>query len=99
VSRRRPRRSPPATRRSVSTKRKSSTRPATPETLIITRQTPVEDLPQLVRVEEAATWTDSSDWMIRESIRHGQLAHVRLGKLIRIPRAALVALINGGAQK
>jgi excisionase family DNA binding protein len=61
----------------------------------IERHTPIEHLPQMLRVEEAAVWTDTSPWTIREAIRHGQLAHLRLGRLIRIPRDALVAMING----
>jgi excisionase family DNA binding protein len=55
----------------------------------ITRETPFENLPEMLRVEEAAAWFDVSKGAIYELASTGKLASVRLGRLLRIPRSAL----------
>lgn len=61
----------------------------------ITRRTAIADLPELLRVEEAATWADVSRGTIYEAIRRNELPAVRLGRLVRVPRAGLAAMITG----
>ena len=61
----------------------------------ITRGTPIADLPELLHVSEAAAWADVAPGTLYEAVRAGRLPHVRLGRLIRIPRAGLAALVAG----
>jgi excisionase family DNA binding protein len=58
----------------------------------ITRQTPLADLPELLRAEEAAAWFGVSTWTVYEMVKRGELPTVRLGRLLRIKRDALTAL-------
>jgi excisionase family DNA binding protein len=60
---------------------------------MITRFTPVDDLPALLRVEELAIFLDVSRGEVYALVKSGTLAHVKLGRLIRVPREALAALI------
>lgn len=55
----------------------------------IARTTPVVELPELLRVDEAAAWLGVSRGLIYGLIASGDLPAVRLGRLVRIPRAAL----------
>jgi excisionase family DNA binding protein len=57
--------------------------------VIINRFTPITDLPELLRVDEAAAVLDVSRWLVYELIRRGDLPSVKLGRLVRIPRTAL----------
>ena len=63
--------------------------------MTITRATPLADLPELLRVSECAEWADTSAGAIYEAVRRGDLPSVRLGRLVRIPRAGLARLIEG----
>ncbi|MBM3820277.1 MAG: helix-turn-helix domain-containing protein [Acidimicrobiia bacterium] len=56
----------------------------------VTRQTPLEDLPELLRVEEAARWLGIGRGLAYELARRGDLPSVRLGRLLRIRRDGLV---------
>jgi excisionase family DNA binding protein len=58
----------------------------------ITRWTPVADLPELLRVEEASAWLDCGRGLVYDLIRQGQLAHVKLGRLTRVKREGLAQL-------
>jgi len=58
----------------------------------IDRKTPIEELPELLRVEEAARWLDVSRGVLYEMIRRNEIASVRIGGLVRIPRSALAKL-------
>ena len=60
----------------------------------ITRRTPIVDLPELLRVEEVAAWCDCGRGTVYEAVRCGSLAHVRLGRLLRIPRQAIEAWLR-----
>ena len=57
----------------------------------VTRMTPLEDLPNLLRVPEAAAWAGVGAGIIYDMARTGQLDSVKLGRLVRIPRSALAA--------
>jgi excisionase family DNA binding protein len=61
----------------------------------ITRTTPIDELPQLVRVDEASAWLGCSRGLVFELCRRGDLQSIRLGRLLRIPREALAARVNG----
>ena len=60
----------------------------------ISRLTPISELPELVRADEAAAWLDCSTGCVYTMAASGQLASVRLGRLLRIPRAALAAMLQ-----
>jgi excisionase family DNA binding protein len=55
----------------------------------ITRFTPIEQLPEMLRPEEAAAVLGVSKGLVYELCRRGDLASVRLGRLLRIPRSAI----------
>jgi excisionase family DNA binding protein len=55
----------------------------------ITRQTPLADLPELLRVEEVALYLGISKGLAYELARRGELPSVRLGRLLRIRRDGL----------
>jgi excisionase family DNA binding protein len=55
----------------------------------ITRMTPLTELPELLRVEEAAAYLGISRGLAYELARQGQLASVKLGRLLRIKRDGL----------
>jgi excisionase family DNA binding protein len=60
---------------------------------MITRETPLEDLPEFLRVDEAALWLAIGRGLAYQLIRRGELSSVVLGsKVIRIPREALAKL-------
>ncbi len=63
----------------------------------IDRRTPLEELPDMCRVSEAATWLDCSEGVLYKMIRQNQIAAVRIGRLVRIPRSALARLTERGA--
>jgi excisionase family DNA binding protein len=56
---------------------------------VITRFTAIRDLPELLRVEEAAAVLDVSTYLVYEMVKRGELPSVRLGRLVRVPRTAL----------
>jgi excisionase family DNA binding protein len=58
----------------------------------ITRHTPAADLPELLLPEEAAAWLGVGRNTIYELVRRGDIKSQKLGRLIRIPKSALVEL-------
>jgi excisionase family DNA binding protein len=60
----------------------------------ITRATPLEDLPQFVSVEELAAWLGIGRSLAYDLVRRGVVPAVRFGRLVRIPRSALAALVS-----
>ena len=55
-----------------------------------------DNLPAVLTVEEAATVLKIGRSAAYEAIRTGSIPHVRIGKLIRIPRAALMEWLGQG---
>ena len=47
-------------------------------------------LPPWCDAETAATYLDVSKWLVYDLCRSGQLRSVKLGRLLRIPRSALL---------
>jgi excisionase family DNA binding protein len=66
------------------------------------KQTSSQDLgtlSQLLTVEETAAYLRVGRGLAYELIRRGELPAVRLGRLVRVPRAALEAFVKvGGAE-
>jgi excisionase family DNA binding protein len=60
--------------------------------LTVSRTTPASELPELMRADEVASWLGCSRGLVFEMARRGDLPSVRLGRLLRIPRAGLAAL-------
>ena len=65
----------------------------------ITRLTPLGDLPELLSVPEAATWLHIGNGLAYEMVRRGDLPSVRLGRLVRVPRAGLIAMMGGDGRE
>jgi excisionase family DNA binding protein len=65
----------------------------------ITRHTKLEDLPELLTVREAATWLGVRPSLIRDLQWREELGVARIGRFVRIPKAALVALAQPGGAK
>jgi len=57
--------------------------------MTITRHTPLADLPELLRVEEAAAWLGISRGLAYGLAQRGDLPVIRLGRLVRIRREGL----------
>ena len=64
----------------------------------ITRLTLADDLPELLNVFEAAAWVGVHTDVIRSMIAGGALREVRFGRLVRTPKAALVAMMTASAE-
>jgi excisionase family DNA binding protein len=57
------------------------------------------DGPLLLSAIDAAKALGVSTWVVYGLIRRGQLRHLRLGRVIRIPRAALVTFIEQNSEE
>ncbi len=66
------------------------------ESGIVTRFTRVEDLPQLVTIPELARFLGVGRGKAYDLVRRGEVEHVRLGRLVRVPRAAIARFVNAG---
>ena len=55
-------------------------------------------LPDILTVEEAAAFLRVSRWATYEAIRARQIPHIKIGRLIRIPKAALVKMLDDPLQ-
>ncbi len=62
----------------------------------VTRATPFEDLPEFLRAEEVAAVLDCRKGLIYAMVKRGELRGVKFGKLLRVPRAALLELERAG---
>jgi excisionase family DNA binding protein len=58
----------------------------------VTRFTPGNELPELLRVEEAAVWLNIGRGLAYELARNGTLPAIKLGRLTRITRDGLLAI-------
>jgi excisionase family DNA binding protein len=56
------------------------------------RTTPVESLPQFLTVEEFCDYIAIGRSCVYELVRTGKIESVRFGRLVRIPKSALLAL-------
>ena len=63
--------------------------------MTIDRGTPLDALPELLRVPEVARWADCGVSTIYEAVAAGQLPAVRLGRLLRVPRAGIGEWLKG----
>ena len=63
--------------------------------MTITRTTALADLPELLKVEEAAAYLGVGRSLLYDLIKRGEPPHVALGRLVRIPKSALIAMVEG----
>jgi excisionase family DNA binding protein len=56
----------------------------------LTRSTPYEDLPEYLTPEECRTYLALSRNGIYDLLRRGEIPHRRFGRIIRIPKTALL---------
>ncbi len=61
------------------------------------RRQHLEDMPDLLTVEEAASWFGCSTGTVRRMIRAGRLLRVKVGRLDRVPKRELVRVRDGEA--
>ncbi len=62
---------------------------------MVTRSTPASDLPELLSVEEVAAFCGIGRSLAYSLVARGELPSVRLGRLVRVPRAAILAMVEG----
>lgn len=60
-----------------------------------TAYVPFADLPDVLTTEQAASALQVDRKTVRSMVRRGELRGVRCGRLIRIPKAALVEFCGG----
>lgn len=60
--------------------------------LVISRHTPLDQLPELLTIPECAAWLGTGRGLVYSQARSGDLPTVKFGRLIRIPRSALAKL-------
>ena len=58
----------------------------------------VDALPAVLRVEEAAAVLRVSTWALYGAIRRGEVASVRLGRCVRVPRRVILDLLGEGSR-
>ena len=61
----------------------------------IARSTPLDELPEWMTPVEARSWLAISRSTMYQLLRTNAVEHVRLGRLIRIHKHALVPLLEG----
>jgi excisionase family DNA binding protein len=62
---------------------------------VITRKTPLADLPEFLTVDEVADWLALGRGLVYALVRSGELPSVKFGtKVIRVPREALAELVK-----
>lgn len=54
-----------------------------------------DEIPVALRIDDAARLLDVHPETIRQMVRRGDLASVRVGRLLRIPRHSLIGLLQG----
>jgi len=59
---------------------------------VVTRSTPIDELPELLTADEAAAWLGISLWSVYDLARRGEIPSTRLGRHVRIQRRGLAAL-------
>ena len=57
------------------------------------------DLPLVLTADEAADALRISRWAVYEAVKRGELRAVRLGRTLRIPRAAITELLGGAPER
>jgi excisionase family DNA binding protein len=60
----------------------------------ITSQTSFNDLPEFMTTEEIRAYLRLGRSTIYELLRRGELPHVRFGRAIRVPKAALARYLS-----
>jgi len=63
------------------------------------RTTPIEQLPEFLRIDETAQYLGISRGLVYELAKRGDLRVVSFGRLLRVPREALAALVLGSDRR
>ena len=50
-----------------------------------------------ISVGRAAQILGISEYLARKMVKHGELPIIRFGRLVRVPKSRLIAMINGGS--
>lgn len=58
--------------------------------------TRIEDLPDVLTVQQVAEVLQCSDKHVYDLAAEGAIRRIKVGRLVRIPRQALVEFLNGG---
>lgn len=58
--------------------------------------TRIEDLPDVLTVKQVAEVLQCSDKHVYDLAAEGAIRRIKVGRLVRIPRQALVEFLNGG---
>lgn len=61
-----------------------------------TQQIEIEQLPDVMKVDEVAKFLRINRGLVYEMVRQKKIPAIRLGRAIRIPKLAVVKLVNGG---
>jgi excisionase family DNA binding protein len=69
-----------------------------PKPVIVTPQTPIEDLPQFLTVEEWRTFMRIGRSSAYDLIRRGLVPAIRWGRTVRIPREAVLKCVTQEGQ-
>lgn len=64
------------------------------KTEAISQTTPVDQLPEFLTVEEFCAYFAIGKTAAYDLVRRGELAHVRFGRLVRIPKAAMGSAVD-----
>lgn len=62
--------------------------------MALSRSTPIADLPEFMTIPEVSRWLKVGRNFGYELVKSGQLQSVKVGSLLRVPKAALAALVN-----
>jgi excisionase family DNA binding protein len=60
----------------------------------VSQENQLEELPQVLSVEQAATILGISRGLAYEAARRGELPTIKLGRRVLVPRAKLLALLG-----
>jgi excisionase family DNA binding protein len=69
-----------------------------PKPLVVTPQTPLEDLPQFLTVEELRAFLRIGRSSAYDLIRRGIMPAIRWGRTVRIPREAVMKFLDREGQ-
>jgi excisionase family DNA binding protein len=72
--------------------RRAAKRPSIP--IGFSRSTPISGLPEFLTIPECARWLKLGRNFVYELAKSGQLHTVKIGSLLRVPKAALAELVN-----
>ena len=67
--------------------------------MTVTRHTPIEQLPEVLMVEEMCAWLGIGKSKGYDMVRREEIESIKIGRLVRVPRSALIALLQKGVSR